>query len=315
LLAIGGVFYMKLSIFVILFLCATSFLWQLVAFGAYRYAIAAVVASFCVPLATTIPGVVEGLLHSLAFGAAAIIVWSSRRGLQVSIPHGALWFMLLGALTIYFDWFTTPLVTLTIPLLALLWCNLVGKCVFAGPLTRNLLTLSAAWACGYVATWIGKWVLVAIFTHERDIFASVTWQILYRTGGSSIGASQAIAANLWEVRFGIIALVVLFVARQISLGLSGRLRFLLKRPSSDVIGATAILFAMPFLWMALIRQHSFVHSSIFVPAILYPSFAIAFGIGLSGISLKWPPLSGAKERVMAEVVHDPKFGSVRPRTS
>ena len=283
LLAIGGVRYLNFFGLGAVLLCTTFFLWQLLALGTYRYAVASLIAYFCVPLALVMPGVTDGLLKSLAFGPAGFLIWLSRRGLRFSIARGAHWFMLLGALTIYFDWVTIPLLTLTVPLLALLWCSLSGKSLFGGSLTLNFLTFSAAWGTGYIGTWIAKWVLVAVFTSENDVFTSSTAQILYRTG-YSIALWEPVAANLWRVRIGIIVLFFLLIAGALSIGVSVRLRRSLVLPTKDIVAATIIPFAMPFLWMALVRQHSLEHS--FVPAILYANFAIGFSIGLAILELK-----------------------------
>jgi hypothetical protein len=76
-------------------------------------------------------------------------------------------FLVLGALTAFFDLMSAPLLTLGMPLAALLIARLQAP---NEPTARaQVLTtakLSAAWLFGYAGSWLAKWMLSTLLTQE-----------------------------------------------------------------------------------------------------------------------------------------------------
>lgn len=92
----------------------------------------------------------------IAFGAMLLIPWLHRHG-----KWEGLFFMELGMITMYFDFYTVPLVTMGFPLMYL--CILKREEKLEVPV-RSLLPNMAAWFGGYVCMWIAKLTLTTLLT-------------------------------------------------------------------------------------------------------------------------------------------------------
>ena len=92
----------------------------------------------------------------IAFGAMLLIPWLCRHE-----KWEGLFFMEVGMITMYFDFYTVPLVTMGFPLLYL--CILRQK--NAAPVSfKKLLRNMAAWFLGYGFMWIAKLSLTSLLT-------------------------------------------------------------------------------------------------------------------------------------------------------
>lgn len=97
----------------------------------------------------------------IAFLAMLLVPWIYRHG-----KWEALFFMEIGMLTMYFDFYTVPLITVGFPLLYL--CLLSRKeqqVVSVKRLFRNL----GIWAAGYGLMWVAKLVLTTVLTSENAL--------------------------------------------------------------------------------------------------------------------------------------------------
>lgn len=101
-----------------------------------------------------------------------------------------IFFMVGGIVTNYLDFLSTETITLTVPLLLILWIR-NKRCVdrtrkaifvFAG---KNTL----AWVTGYVGMWISKWIVSSVVLSENT-FKYVSEHIGERLGGN-LGLNQA----------------------------------------------------------------------------------------------------------------------------
>lgn len=97
--------------------------------------------------------------------------------------HMGILFLLSGMVTNYLDFLTTETLTLTVPLLLILWikqrqsCNDSFKSLF-----KLLLKNTAAWAFGYVGMWLLKWLIASIVLGE-NVMPYVSSHIGERLGG------------------------------------------------------------------------------------------------------------------------------------
>ncbi|MEN6595225.1 MAG: hypothetical protein ABFC31_09825 [Clostridiaceae bacterium] len=84
-------------------------------------------------------------------------------------------FMILGMATMFFDFYTAPLLTLGLPLLGWLICLVYSK---DPPPAKKMLTLSlkalGVWFSSYLSMWLVKLVLTSIFT-DQDAFGTA-WE-------------------------------------------------------------------------------------------------------------------------------------------
>ncbi len=80
--------------------------------------------------------------------------------------------MILGMATMFFDFYTTPLLTLGLPLLGLLICQSYSKNPpTAKAMLMQSLKLMGIWFVSYFMMWITKLVLTSVFT-DQNAFAS-----------------------------------------------------------------------------------------------------------------------------------------------
>ncbi len=100
--------------------------------------------------------------------------------------YGA-FFLAFGMITNYLDFLTTETLTLTIPLLLLLWeerrkgREQDGKGKWQLP-----VKLIVCWGIGYAGTWISKWILASAAMGE-NVLPYVTGHVAERIGGLSVG--------------------------------------------------------------------------------------------------------------------------------
>ena len=97
----------------------------------------------------------------IAFTAMLLVPWLHR-----NTKWEGLFFMELGVLTMYFDFYTVPLVTLGFPLVYL-WI-LKQEDPVPGSF-REVFRNMAAWFLGYGFMWIAKLVLTTILTSENAL--------------------------------------------------------------------------------------------------------------------------------------------------
>lgn len=87
-------------------------------------------------------------------------------------------FLLLGGITMFFDFYTTPVLTFAVPVLYLyLLRNRQGEQLTC----RELLGCLLAWAVGYLGMWFAKMLLTSLFT-DVDGVRNAIQSMIYRVG-------------------------------------------------------------------------------------------------------------------------------------
>ena len=104
-----------------------------------------------------------------------------------------IFFLIGGIVTNYLDFLTTETLTLTVPLLLILWVDIHRNGNSSG---RSLLSKAGKaalnWGFGYVGMWVMKWVLAAIVLQE-NVMPYIAEHIGERIGGDiGIGPGQYI---------------------------------------------------------------------------------------------------------------------------
>lgn len=124
--------------------------------------------------------------YLLMLGMSIAGVWLVRHGKQKSM--GFL-FMTGGMVTNYMDFLTTETITLTIPLLLVLWMELhENPEASRGRILKRAGKMVLIWGMGYAGMWITKWMLASLILHE-NVMPYVTGHIGERLGGD-IGIGQ-----------------------------------------------------------------------------------------------------------------------------
>lgn len=195
----------------------------------------------------------------IAFGAMLLIPWLHRHE-----KWEGLFFMELGMLTMYFDFYTVPLVTMGFPLVYLLILRQEhGESVAWKPIFRNI----GIWFLGYGLMWVAKLSLTSLLTSENallDGFHSLFSRIgvekdLDQIQSYSVRAAfDGIRETVFSDETGMIvyllcAGVILVVA--VCKVLRGRVS------AGDFRKAAPYLFfaAIPLIWFVITRQPVAIH--------------------------------------------------------
>ena len=108
-------------------------------------------------------------------------------------------FLICGMVTNYLDFLTTETLTLTVPLLLMLWVEHKQN---GQENTKNSFHITgkavAAWGFGYVGMWMMKWLIASIVLSE-NVMPYVSEHIGERIGGDlGIGLLQYIFGAIWN---------------------------------------------------------------------------------------------------------------------
>lgn len=174
--------------------------------------------------------------------AAIILLKIPRRRLtdRLCIPL----FYILGAVTVFFDFLTTPILTLGIPLTLLL---LYRKTPARLPSTLKLI---ASWFGGYFILWSIKWILVSLFTEYNMIADAYEASLLRLDGGTPWGAVTATSYEMVALLF-LLFIVEGYTFHYFLLGKG-------KGQRNEML-SFMLISTLPFLWFFGLHNHSYVH--------------------------------------------------------
>lgn len=188
----------------------------------------------------------------------------------------AIFFLIIGMATSFFDTLTWPLITLGMPLI--LHVLLSSK---QGAVTqfKRIIVYACCWGIGYLGMWAGKW-LVGMLVLDPNALSGLGATIQFRLNGeitwASVSMRGVIVENLRQynteinkliLKLYIGVLLVLFV-----LVLRKRKRLTNISKYFSRIALLCMIGVSPFIWYAVIQNHSIVHVANYPCRIL----AIAF---------------------------------------
>lgn len=161
-------------------------------------------------------------------------------------------FFIIGGVTVFVDFLTTPIVTLGIPVLY--WLLLDGS----KDKIRKLILLSIMWGLGYASLWMTKWGICAISFDPSVLQNAASHADKWSGNDENIG------------RLGMtIGVVKKYIALVFSMNwiwgmISGIGILLLCNKKSNWFkknGWMLIVSLMPFVWSAVLVNHNFEHFS------------------------------------------------------
>ena len=97
----------------------------------------------------------------IAFGAMLLMPWLSR-----NIHHAGLLFMEIGMITMFLDFYTTPIITFGLPATYLYLIQVKNGRALK---VKNILGYFVAWFAGYLLMWLSKLVLTSLLTDQNAI--------------------------------------------------------------------------------------------------------------------------------------------------
>lgn len=163
-------------------------------------------------------------------------------------------FFIIGSITNFMDFFTTPILTYTFPLVVYFILDSINHEKNIKEILQLMIKSGIAWSIGYVFTWIAKWVIVDGIYH-RNIIQNAIAQIQYRGLDTSCGYLETIWRNLKE--WGAIELSILIYL--IFYNVIITIYYIIKKEKNTNIIFYTIMSLIPFIWYFIVRQHSHQH--------------------------------------------------------
>lgn len=168
-------------------------------------------------------------------------------------------FLWIGICTAYFDFLTYPVAALGINLLLML-----ALCDDSMPIrVRKIIVCTIVWLIGYAGMWVAKWLVAWLLTGNNPVLDgldAVKRRIAADTtpeSGVSISLFGAIYRNVSQY-FNVGTYFLLLAGCIVFACLIAKKRIRFRRPPKS--SSTLMIVALyPFLWYAVVQNHSVVH--------------------------------------------------------
>lgn len=164
-----------------------------------------------------------------------------------------------GCVVNYFDFLTTPVLTLTLPLLLYILFNKNNNSNFPINLKEQLKFIifsGIIWSLGYALTWISKWILFGIIYNNTG-FTSAISQIQHRSFGDISFVLENLSNSLSVFITSYFMYLILFLILLILVKNAKFSNFKLKNLKHDL----PIIFVglIPLAWQIILFNHSILH--------------------------------------------------------
>ena len=134
---------------------------------------------------------------AVSYIALAGMVAAALLGRKLNWPRFDLeLFFILGIVTVFFDFFTIPLITLGLPLLMILvmmWQDSARRAAFARDSRKEVLRATSAWLSGYALFWVAKWVVASVLLKQNVVQNAI--QEIFLRGGTRIAPAGTLAGS------------------------------------------------------------------------------------------------------------------------
>lgn len=172
-------------------------------------------------------------------------------------------FFVIGVLTNFFDLLTTPLLTLGIPAIYyIILKNREDKFNF-----KILFNIIIYWGLGYGMMWASKWIISDLL-YQTGTISRVLEKITLLSNSTeqlNLNVIETIKENMEYINKNILAILLIFT---IVSCLANIRNIKQKIPY-------AILAILPFIWFALIKNHSYIHARFTFRNLLITIFALS----------------------------------------
>ena len=216
-------------------------------------------------------------------------------------------FMLIGAVTAYSEFLQFPLITLGFPLVFLLAVK--GKKQSLRQNVRDTVLCIIAWGSGYFGMWIAKWILASLFT-DRNVIKDAIDQIAIRFSSTGNGQASADISRLAAVDKNLAVLnrrpIILMLVSCSIFYLTRMVHFCLtsdeearKTCNISMLIPFLLLSVLPFLWILLLANHSYIHFHF-----TYRVFSVTIFAILCGLSVLSEPNASRKQRIVKRVYEE-----------
>lgn len=160
-------------------------------------------------------------------------------------------FMIIGIVTAYFDFFTFPLVGLYFPMIFLLIKEKNWKKAL-----QTVVLGSVMWIIGYAGMWGGKWLVGSLLT-GGNFFVDALSRAEHYAGNTEYTRLQIIWKNVkvlikWPIVV-IGSLVLIKILKELIMGIK------MKAVDCKLFLPFGIIMTAPFVWYLVAGSHSYIH--------------------------------------------------------
>lgn len=161
-------------------------------------------------------------------------------------------FFIIGIVLAFMDFLTNPLITLGIPLAIYFLLKQKDKELSLKEIIKTLIFICISWSLGYLITWFTKWVILDLLYGKNIIKTSIN-QLFYRVG---INNAPGIIATIFKNTYVVmpILLIIIFSSLIIIIVKHKSIKF-----NYIKILPYVFICVLPFIWYALLRNHSYYH--------------------------------------------------------
>lgn len=169
------------------------------------------------------------------------------------------YYLLLGIVTVYFDYLTYPITVLGMNMILYLLLNKERKTLFS-----ELLYCVLMWFVGYGGMWAMKWLLSS-FILKENVFLNVFDAIRERAGNTGMGIdltpALVIKNNLKYLvnKPVIFIMIITFVISMVSMCAFRTKKLCVFNCSIKKLCSIILIALLPFVWISVLLNHSFVH--------------------------------------------------------
>lgn len=173
-------------------------------------------------------------------------------------------FFIIGGITSYMDFLTTPLLTLGMPLVVMMAIRKRMKRDGKEFLSdfKTILSNSVSWGAGYSLLWISKWIIGSLFT-GYNIFESAMSNAKLRIGDTIVfGGKEMAMSDFIHLVFNKVCAavsvygIILFILAVIAVIAIYIYRH---RRQTRQYGWLIVVAMMPVVWFAVMKNHSLQH--------------------------------------------------------
>jgi len=223
-------------------------------------------------------GTAAGLGVALALGHFFVVPWLFQYFEVFWIALAALayvlrrekagpgFFLVVGMATQYFDFLTAPVLTLCLPLSAVVLADLREDRLTLRERWAHLIDPCIAWSAGWLGGWASKWPISTLLL-GRDVLGDALHQAVYRSAaGEDAGVLRSLARNIFcflpmnqlHVR-GADALLAAITFAEAAWLLAMAVRLAKRRPDWKKAGPALFCAAIPYLWFIVLAGHTDEH--------------------------------------------------------
>lgn len=176
-----------------------------------------------------------------------------------AVKYAGIILLITGSITSFLDLFTTPLITIGIPLITYLLVIQKYSNMDVKKQIIQLIKLCLLWGVAYAITWVTKWILTDLIL-GRHILQDAIDQIIFRTSEDNVPLIVQSIFHVKCVKNEVSEpIIVINLLLMVLIGIIGLIKFRKEQIQYKNVIPYIIIAVFPTIWHFIIRQHSSFH--------------------------------------------------------